>query len=46
MKEDSELMKECIEEAKKILNEKRLDYTHSDVIQVAIALFHEMKKEK
>lgn len=44
MKENLELMKECIEEAKKILNEKRLDYTHSDVIQVAIALFHKIEK--
>lgn len=38
-RENSGLMKECIERAKEILSEKRLDYSHGDVIQVAIALF-------
>ena len=38
-KENNQLLKECIETAKKILSEKRLDYTHSDVISAAIALF-------
>ena len=33
------LMKECIDKAKQVLTEKRLDYDHSDVINAAIALF-------
>lgn len=33
------LMKECIDRAKQILMEKRLDYDHGDVINTAIALF-------
>ena len=42
-KEDnSKLMKECIERAKNILNEKRLDYIHSDVINMAISFFDKL----
>jgi hypothetical protein len=37
--ENYNLMKECIDRAKSILQEKKLDYTHSDVISTAIALF-------
>jgi len=38
-KENIILMKECIDKAKQVLTEKRLDYDHSDVINAAIALF-------
>jgi len=38
-KENYELLKQCIDKAKQILTEKRLDYDHSDVINTAIALF-------
>ena len=38
-KENYELLKQCIDKAKQILTEKRLDYDHSDVINAAIALF-------
>ena len=34
-----ELMKECLKDAQVILLEKRFDFSHSDVINVAIALF-------
>jgi hypothetical protein len=34
-----ELMKECIRDANLVLQEKNLDFTHSDVIKAAIALF-------
>ncbi len=37
--ENYSLMKECIDKAKNILSEKKLDYTHSDVVNAAIALF-------
>ncbi len=38
-KEGTELMKECIKDARLLLQEKNLDFSHTDVIQVAIALF-------
>ncbi|MAG45150.1 MAG: hypothetical protein CMH63_00050 [Nanoarchaeota archaeon] len=38
-RENHNLMKECIDRAKEILTEKKLDYTHSNVISTAIALF-------
>lgn len=34
-----ELMKECLRDAHLVLKEKKLDFSHSDVISVAIALF-------
>jgi len=56
-KENFELMKECIEDAKKIFSEKNLKDFQSDIISVAISLFEkrashtvfnkeEMAKEK
>jgi len=38
-KENHILMLECVDKAKGILSEKKLDYTHSDVVNTAIALF-------
>ena len=34
-----ELMKECLRDANLLLQEKKLDFSHPDVINVAIALF-------
>jgi hypothetical protein len=39
MEKNSKLMERCIDEAKNILNEKRLDYTHGDIVRIAVALF-------
>lgn len=33
------LMRECLRDAHLVLQEKKLDFSHSDVINVAIALF-------
>lgn len=41
-RENYDLMKDCIDRAKEILYEKKLDYTHSDVINMAIALFDKL----
>jgi DNA helicase TIP49 (TBP-interacting protein) len=38
-KENIELMKECIEDAKAIINEKGLNRYQTDMINIAIALF-------
>ncbi len=37
--ENLELMKECLRDSHLILQEKKLDFNHSDVIRIAIALF-------
>jgi hypothetical protein len=41
-KENLELMKYCLDEAKTILSEKNLKDYQSDVVQVAIALFNKI----
>ncbi len=38
-KENIKLMKGCITDAHLLLREKNLDFSHADVIKVAIALF-------
>lgn len=40
--ENYKLMKGCLDKAQFILQEKKLDYTHSDVINMAIALFDKL----
>ncbi len=44
-KEDVILMRNCIDDAKRIVLEKRLLESQSAVIQIAIALFNERSKK-
>jgi len=43
-KKDVSLMKECIDDAKTIVLEKRLMESQSSIVDIAIALFNHRKK--
>ena len=45
-KKDVLLMKECIDDAKSIVLEKRLMESQSSIVEIAIALYETRKREK
>jgi len=45
-KENSELMRECIDEAKKIIEEKGFKDYQSDVIRIAISIFDKISSHQ